>query len=387
MTTTTTIIVPTFNEAPNVGELVRRLDAVADPRDTEILFVDDSSDDTPDRVRAAAETSRVPVRLIHRDEPDGGLSGAVVRGIRESDSEWFVVMDGDLQHPPELVPILLETGRATGADVVVASRHAQGGSSEGLSNWVRRAVSSGSILLTRSMFPSRLRNCSDPMTGYFAVRRASVDTAELQPRGFKILLEILARKRMSVVEEPFVFAERIAGESKADLRQGLRFLHQLASLRFGRMSRFAVIGGFGAVLNLAIMAALVAVSVNYVIAAIVAAAVTIVMNFFLQERFVFRDLRHERHAFWTRFSASVGFNSLEAAVRLPFLALLVAFTPIPSVVAQAVTLAAAFVLRFLFHSSFIYRPRRTTPVSPLIAEAAPLPTQSGREAAIGGSMN
>lgn len=366
-----TVIVPTYNEAPNVEELVRRMDDALGTLPAEILFVDDSTDDTPDVIEHAARTSRMPIRLLHRSDPVGGLSGAVVAGISESRSDWCVVMDGDLQHPPEMIPVLIETGSQTAADVVVASRHILGGSDDGLSGWVRKAVSLSATALTRAMFPSRLRNCTDPMTGFFALRRSSVDVATLQPRGFKILLEILTRNRLRVIEEPFVFGERHAGESKADLRQGMRFIAQLAALRFGRMSRFAVIGAVGAVANLLIMSGLVGLGVNYLIAAIVAAVATIVGNFFLQEQFVFRDLRHEGRAFWSRFAQSFAFNGADAALRLPLLWLIVQFTTIPAVVAQGVTLVVAFVLRYVFHARVVYRPLRTTPVSPLLADATP----------------
>ncbi|NYD68405.1 glycosyltransferase [Agromyces atrinae] len=374
-----TIIVPTFNESPNVGELVRRIGTalVGDERaaGVEILFVDDSTDDTPAAVLLAAETSDIPVRLLHRDDPVGGLSGAVIAGMNASTGTWCVVMDGDLQHPPEMIPTLLDAGEATEADVVVASRHVPGGSDGGLSGWGRRLVSTVSIAATRAMFPNKLRNCTDPMTGFFAVRRAAVDVDALRPRGFKILLEILARQPLRVVEEPFVFGERFAGSSKATFTQGLRFLTQLFALRFGRMSAFAVVGALGAVANLAIMAGLVAVDVNYIIAAIIAAVVTIIGNFLLLEFFVFRDLRNEGKRFWTRFAQSFAFNGTEALIRLPLLAFLVQFHLMPSVVAQGLTLVLAFIVRFIFHSRVVYRPQRTTPISPLSTgtDVAPAP--------------
>ena len=106
------------------------------------------------------------------------------------------------------------------------------------------------------MFPIRLKDVTDPMTGFFLIDRRTVDAASLKPRGFKILLEILARKNLRVAEVPFDFADRHAGESKASMRQGLHFLTQLTALRFGKMSLFAVIGGLGAVANIAIVWAL-----------------------------------------------------------------------------------------------------------------------------------
>ena len=136
------------------------------------------------------------------------------------------------------------------------------------------------------------------------------------------------------------------------------------------MSRFAIIGGIGALANLAIMAALVALGMDYLFAAIIASAATIIGNFFLQELFVFRDLRHEGRGFWMRFATSIGFNSVEAAVRMPVLFALVQFGHISAVFAQAITILLAFVVRYVFHARVVYRPRRTTVVSPLLTEAS-----------------
>lgn len=364
-----TVVVPTFNEGPNVAELVRRLDEALDGMPgSAVLFVDDSRDDTPaviERVAAGQrERGGVPVRMIHRDVPDGGLSGAVVAGLRSVETEWAVVMDGDLQHPPELAPVLAARGQDGALDVVVASRYIGGGDAGGLDGYWRRTVSTTSALLARSMFPLRLRNVTDPLTGFFAVRIGALDLDALRPRGFKILLEVLARGKrpLSVGEEPFVFGERYAGSSKATLRMGLRYLEQLASLRFGRMSRFAIIGGMGAVWNVLILWALTSLGVYYLTAAVIAAVVTISVNFALQERFVFRDLRAEgRHGFWSRLAHSFGFNGTEAAVRLPILWWIVEFTGLWPVLVQAVMLVVAFLLRFVFHSQVVYRPRRTQP--------------------------
>jgi len=356
--TRVTVIVPTFNEAPNVAELVRRVGAATRGLDAELLFVDDSSDDTADVVRAVAATAELPVRVIHRDEPEGGLGGAVLEGVRASSSPYFLVMDGDLQHPPELIPTLLARAQEPDVDVVVASRYIGEGSSAGLSGVVRQAVSSTSTAVTRAMFPVRLRDCSDPMTGFFAVRRGAVDLEALRPRGFKILLEILARHPMRVVEVPFVFGARYAGQSKANLAQGVHFMWQLAGLRFGRMSRFAIIGGLGAVANIAIVALLTmqALGLPWLLAAIIAAELTIVGNFLMQERFVFRDLRHEGKSVWARFGQSFTFNNVETLIRMPVMALLVETMHVAAVLATAITLVVAFVVRFTFHSRIVYRP-------------------------------
>ncbi|MBO0900466.1 glycosyltransferase [Cellulomonas sp. zg-ZUI199] len=365
-----TVIVPTFNEAPNVPELVRRVGEATRGLGVDLLVVDDSTDDTADVARALAPTAELPVRVIHRRTPEGGLGGAVLAGVRASTTPYVLVMDGDLQHPPELIPTLLARVQEPDVDVVVASRYIGDGSSAGLSGAVRRAVSSTSTAVTRAMFPVRLRDCSDPMTGFFAVRRAAIDLDTLRPRGFKILLEILARHPMRVVEVPFVFGQRYAGASKANLAQGVHFMWQLAGLRFGRMSRFAIIGGLGALANIGIVAAMTSLGAHWLLAAIVAAEVTIAGNFLLQERFVFRDLRHEGKGVWARFGQSFVFNNVETMVRLPLVGLLVNTMHVAAVLATAITIAIAFVVRFTFHSRVVYRPRASSRREQLVEREA-----------------
>lgn len=240
-----TVVVPTFNEGGNVPELVDRLAVALRRYDAELLFVDDSTDDTPDIIEDIAISASVPVRVHHRDQNDriGGLSGAVVAGIREAKHDIVVVIDGDLQHPPEMVPILVdsltskwsleENSSATErVDMVVASRYLSSGSAGGLSSLWRHLVSSASTLLARGLFPKRVgRQCTDPMTGFFCVDRTSINLDRLQPTGFKILFEIMASHDLTVIEEPFVFGTRHRGDSKASWRNGLSFLGQLARLR------------------------------------------------------------------------------------------------------------------------------------------------------------
>lgn len=352
-----TIIVPTFNEAPNVAELVRRVCAAVEGVDAELLFVDDSTDDTPDVVREAARSAPIPVRLIHRESPTGGLGGAVLEGIRDARADVCVVMDGDLQHPPEKIPELYERIRQGDVDVVVASRYVGGGAATGLADRARVAVSATSTAITKAMFPIRLKDVTDPMTGFFAVDRSRIDIGGLRPRGFKILLEMLARRSMRVAEVPFRFAPRHAGDSKASFRQGMHFLAQLTALRFGKMSLFAVIGGLGALVNLGIVWALTSFGMHYLPAAVIAAEATILGNFVLQERFVFRDMTGEASGVWSRFAKSFTFNNVELLVRIPIVALMVNTGHLTAVVATAITLVLAFIVRFVFHSLVVYAPR------------------------------
>ncbi|WP_417510446.1 glycosyltransferase [Microbacterium sp.] len=353
-----TVIVPTFNERDNVAELVERTTAALAGRNGEILFVDDSTDDTAAEIERIAQDASIPVRVIHRAANTGGLGGAVVVGLREASGDVCIVMDGDLQHPPELISTLLARFEKGDADVVAASRYVGGGDSAGLGTALRLSVSRASTWLTKAMFPRRLAHSTDPMTGFFLVERTRVDLQALRPHGFKILLEILARSDVRVAEVPMEFSARHSGTSKASFRQGATFIAHLTRLRFGKMSLFALIGAIGAVANLGIMWLLTTAGMPYVWAAIIGAEVTIVGNFLLQERFVFGDMRGDARGVWARFGASFTFNNIEAALRIPIMVLMVETWHISSVLATAISLVVAFFARFLFHALFVYAPRR-----------------------------
>ncbi|MCP4358575.1 MAG: glycosyltransferase family 2 protein [Chloroflexi bacterium] len=227
-----TIIVPTRNEAGNVRPLLQRLAQVMGERPFTVLFVDDSSDGTPQVVQEAAADFLFPIQLITRPpEQRNGLSGAVVEGFRAASGRWLCVMDADLQHPPEVIPALLARAEEADADVVVGSRKASLTGPLGLSR--KRAMTSQVLtLLARASFPRLLKNVSDPLTGLFLVRRAAVNIDALRPDGFKILLEILIRcPGLRVSELHFDFGARHDGDSKADFREGMRFFRHLLRLR------------------------------------------------------------------------------------------------------------------------------------------------------------
>ncbi len=236
-----TVIVPTRNERDNVRPLV---DAVAEAtaelrnagRRVDVLFVDDSDDGTADVVRAVAADSRLPVAVMHRTGVDrwGGLGGAVVDGFAAASGELAVVIDGDLQHPPSIIPQLVEAAGPAGspARLVVASRRIPGGSDGvGLSP-LRRRLSIAVAGFVRLLFPRRVRRVADPLSGCFAVSLRALDLGRLQPDGFKVLVEVLAtHPELAVHESPYVFQGRNEGVSKASWRQGVTLLGHLADLR------------------------------------------------------------------------------------------------------------------------------------------------------------
>ena len=289
------LIIPTRNESQNVVPLLKRLAAAlaadGDEHAIEVLFVDDSTDDTLEVITQAAADFPFDVRVIARPpERRNGLSGAVVEGFSAAQGTWLCVMDADLQHPPELVPVLLARAVAARADIVVGSRKCDVFGPLGLSR--KRAMTSQLLtLLARAWFPRLLRNVSDPLTGLFLVRRAAVDTAVLRPNGFKILLEILIRcPGLRVSEIHFDFASRHEGESKADFQEGMNFFRHLLRLRLTAnqsFPRLVLVALVSLVLDPAVFTAgQQFLSWPYLLTAFAAAQLIILLRFYLTEKWV-----------------------------------------------------------------------------------------------------
>jgi dolichol-phosphate mannosyltransferase len=261
------------------------------------------------------------------------------------------------------VPELVAAGERSRADLVVASRYIRGGSREGLAGGYRIAVSRGATWLTKALFPRRLRGISDPMSGFFAIRRSVVTADVLKPLGYKILLELAVRCRPEQVEEtPFVFQERFAGESKSTAKEGLRFLGHLAALRtaspVARMLAFGLIGLTGFVPNLAALHALTSAGMHYLPAEIVANQFGVAWNFLLIELLLFRHRREHRH--WAdRAGRFALLANADLLLRIPLIALFVSRLDMAVVSATALALLTTFVLRFAATEALVYLPRRT----------------------------
>ncbi len=292
------VVVPTRNEEPNVRALLDRLRTALAGIDHEILFVDDSDDRTPAAIAAAAGGD-ARVDLVHREgaERAGGLSTAVLVGIRRTRGEFVCVMDADLQHPPEEIPGMLAVAR-DGADVVIASRYLRGGSRRGLDGTVRRLVSRAAGAVARGLF-SEARASSDPLSGFFLCRRRVIDGIEFRPVGFKILLELLVCvPGLRVRDVPLDFAARAEGTSKASLRQGLLFLGHIRSLVFevqgsARPWKFGLVGISGLAILLPLVALLTGTAhVAPLAAFLLAYPPSLVWNTALNRAWTFADQRH-----------------------------------------------------------------------------------------------
>lgn len=220
------VVVPTYNESANIRPLVERVTKALGGVDFELIVVDDSTDGT-ERVLADLAQDAKYLRVVHRPARRG-LASAVADGIALATGEVVCVLDADLQHPPEAVPALTDALERSHADLAIASRYVPGGGYEFTA--ARRAVSWVATALARILL-ARARSVSDPLSGFFAFRRGVVDGVRLRPIGYKILLEILVRGRVSrVVEVPYRFEARRAGGSKLTARQNFEFVRHLLAL-------------------------------------------------------------------------------------------------------------------------------------------------------------
>jgi putative flippase GtrA len=360
------VVVPTRNEAGNIAELVRRLEESFPALPLEIVFVDDSTDDTPEVIERVGEGCRAEILLVHRpaDQRTDGLGGAVVRGLRLARAPWVCVMDADLQHPPEIVPELLAKAQGSGADLVVASRYCAAGSASSFGR-LRAAVSGGSTAAARLLFPGRLRDVTDPMSGFFLVRTTAVDPDALRPNGFKILMEIIGRTAgLRVAEVPFRFGTRLAGESKASLAEGVRYLQLLLTLRFGaaplRVARFGLVGLSGLLVNVVLMAVITELlGLFYLVSAVVATQGSTLWNFGLSERWVFAG-EGAGHGRLRRAGLFLAMNNVALALRGPLLFVLTSALGINYLISNVISLGALFVLRYATADRWIWATRPAT---------------------------
>jgi len=232
-----TVVIPTRNERDNIMPLLHALREALDGMRVEIIFVDDSDDDTQLIIKdatVAMETSMFHLHLEHRSAGDaraGGLATAVVHGMNRAQAEYVAVIDADLQHPPEQLRVFYDQVVAQNADLVLASRYIKGGSYQGLAGVGRRFTSVGLKWMAKLLFPEQLLRISDPLGGFFLLRRSLLANVSLHPIGYKILLEILIRCQWrQVLEVPYHFRTRAHGQSKANMQQGILALQHMQRL-------------------------------------------------------------------------------------------------------------------------------------------------------------
>jgi dolichol-phosphate mannosyltransferase len=290
------LILPTFNERANIPILIERLEQVLTPLCTfEVLVVDDNSPDGTWQLAEELAQTRPWLRSVRRMQ-NKGLSPAVVDGFSLAAGQWLVVMDADLQHDEQALVKFIEAFRA-GAQLVVGSRKVDGG---GVEDWsaLRRFVSWFATRLAHFVLPLQV---TDPMSGFFGITRTLHEgtTPQVNPKGFKILLEYLARTPASAVKEVgYTFRGRQHGESKLsndviyDYLEALWGLSKVSSVFSWRFLNYFFVGCIGMVVNLIVLKLMTSsFSLDASHALMVAVEASIISNFFLNNSITFRKQR------------------------------------------------------------------------------------------------
>jgi dolichol-phosphate mannosyltransferase len=306
-----TVIIPTFKEEANIRNIITEVDAVFQKNalNGEILVVDDNSPDNTIAIVNELKKTMKNLNLLVRTS-DHGLSQSVADGFLHACSDVFVVIDADMSHPPSLIPKMFEEIGA-GCDVVIGSRYMEGG---GIKKWPlkRRIISLGATFLGRLLVP----DITDPVSGFFAIRKDVVTQAQLKPRGYKILLEVLGKGTWENDKEvPFEFSDREIGASKLKIRTIIEYAqqvlditlysfthHQSAAWReWKKIFKFGIVGLTGIVVNVAILNLLLLAGVRYEIALVFAIAVAIFNNFLWNDLWTFNDhARKSISSIWKR---------------------------------------------------------------------------------------
>jgi dolichol-phosphate mannosyltransferase len=311
-----TVIVPTYNERANVERLIELLSAALGGVQWEVMFVDDDSPDGTAALVKEIGKSDPRVACIRR-VGRRGLAGAVIEGALASSAPYVAVIDGDLQHDERLLPQMLAKLKADEADLVIASRYVEGGGEKGGLSAVRSSGSRFANWLGRHILRARV---SDPVSGFFMVRREVVEDAapRLTTSGFKILFDLIASTRhpLRILELPYQFRERAEGASKLDHRVVVEYLGLLVAkatndLVSPRFIMFGLVGGTGFFVQYGVTKALHIFAPEFGAAAVaifglkflfrdaIGAAVAMTSNYVLNNVLTYRDRRKKGFAFIT----------------------------------------------------------------------------------------
>lgn len=283
------LIIPTYNEKENIQKLLLMLEEDFDKNeiDGEIIVVDDNSPDGTGKVLEDLKTKYRNLKVIHR-AGKLGLSSAVLEGFKVAEGGILGVMDADLSHPIEKIDEMYKL--VQDADLVIGSRYIKGGEIKGW-NLYRKILSKGATLLARVFV-----NVFDPMSGFFMIKKELVANKEINPKGFKILLELLIKTNYkNIVEIPITFTNRTVGKSKAGIKEIIYYLQNLIGylpykkeIAF-QFLKYSLVGLIGTFINIIILYILTEYfKIYYIISAIIAIGITVITNFIGNKIWTFR---------------------------------------------------------------------------------------------------
>ena len=373
------LVIPTYKEAANIKKIVEILSGLLDEANSgnyELIVVDDNSPDGTWEIAQSLMPEYPQLRVMRRQH-ERGLSSAVIRGWQVARGHVLGVIDGDLQHPPHVLLQLLQA-IDEGADLAVASRHLEDG---GVSSWsfIRRFLSRGAQVLGLIILPRVLGRVSDPMSGYFLLRRSAIIGATLNPVGYKILLEVIGRGNMGkIAEVGYVFCERQEGESKVTWKQYVDYIHHLIRLRLstgrlkrlsqsmtgfpiGRFIRFGVVGLSGVFVDMVILYLLhdpTTLGLPLTRSKIISGEIAILNNFFWNDSWTFADVSMQQQEWRQRLKRFLKFNLICLAglvLNVLILNLVYNFIIPNAYIANLIAIAAATVWNFWVNLKLSWR--------------------------------
>jgi len=341
-----TIVVPTYNERENLQPLVERIFSVFRKNKIkgEIIIVDDNSPDGTALIAEKLRKKNKNLKIIKR-KGKLGLSSAVLEGFKRANGNILSVIDADLSHPPEKIPLLFNEIK-TGADFVIGSRYIKGGRIEGWGLY-RKLVSKVGTTLARIF-----TKVKDPMSGFFMIKKECLEEIDFNPKGFKICLEFLIKaKYKNVKEVPITFTNRKEGKSKVSFKEYYFLLRNLVGYLFykkrslGQFIKFSIVGGVGTLINIAILYILTEFfNIYYLISAIFAFIVALTNNFILNKIWTFEEKLKEGalRKYIKFFTISV----IALTVNLSFLYIFVEYFKIWYIFAQFLAILITLIINF-----------------------------------------
>jgi len=346
------IIIPTYNEAENIRKLIPAICESLSNHNFEIIVVDDNSPDGTAEIVKKLKDKYNNIKILKRPRKLG-LASAVVDGLKLAEGDVIAVMDADFQHPPDLLPKMLEKIKE-GYDLVIASRYVKGGSNR--TNLIRKIISKGAVISAKILL-SKCRGIEDPVSGFFMVKRDKLPES-FTPLGFKILLEIIEKgKWRSVYEIPYEFKARKRGKSKLNLKEIMLYIKLLLKLSNYRILKFALVGLSGVIVNMGLLYFLVEKGLNITTAGLVAIESSILSNFLLNDLWTFKDRRDSSFlSRCFRYHLSVAFGGLVNYIVLLGLTMISIFY----LFANLIGIALGFVANYLGGEYVVWRKTKST---------------------------
>lgn len=342
------LIIPTYNESQNIKDLLLQLkeEFSSNKIDAEIIVIDDNSPDGTGQILERLKAENENLTVIHR-KGKLGLSSAVLEGFKASRGDVLCVMDADLSHPLQEIPKMYSIIVQKDADIVIGSRYVEGGKIEGW-NFYRKLLSRGAVAMARIF-----TDIKDPMSGFFMIKKGLVMNKLINPKGFKILLELLIKSNYkNAIETPITFTNRTKGKSKAGIKEILFYLQNLSGYFFYKREvvyefiKFAIVGLLGTLINLVILYYFTEYfKIYYLHSAIIAFFVAASSNFALNRIWTFKNKANG--AVLNKYIKFLIVSLVALSVNIVFLYIFTEFMQIYYIVSQIFAIGISMIINFI----------------------------------------